>query len=124
MPSRTPAPSPTWTSRPSCRPSRRVPTRTSSASSRAPSSRPGTLGPTVHSWPSKRYARPVLCAQDLRRPLTSAQLTGLCPFMKETSKEWLRPLHIHQTKDRRKDAEERDLRFREPDLALEALLPS
>lgn len=44
--------------------------------------------------------------------------------MKETSKEWLRPLHIHQTKDRRKDAEERDLRFREPDLALEALLPS
>ena len=53
-----------------------------------------------------------------------AQLTGLCPFMKETSEEWLRPLHIHSTKDRRKGAEERERRFREPDLALEALLPS
>ena len=55
---------------------------------------------------------------------TVAQLTGLCPFMKETSKEWLRPLHIHQTKDRHKDAELRDRKFREPDLALESLLPS
>ncbi len=52
------------------------------------------------------------------------QLTGLCPFMKETSEEWLRPLHIHRTKDRRKGAEDRERRFREPDLALESLLPS
>jgi uncharacterized membrane protein YgcG len=44
--------------------------------------------------------------------------------MKETSEEWLRPLHIHRTKDRRKGAEERERKFREPDLALEALLPS
>lgn len=44
--------------------------------------------------------------------------------MKETSDEWLRPLHIHSNKDRRKGAEEREARFRSPDLALEALLPS
>jgi hypothetical protein len=43
--------------------------------------------------------------------------------MKETSEEWLRPLHIHRTKDRRKGAEERERKFREPDLSLEALLP-
>jgi hypothetical protein len=43
--------------------------------------------------------------------------------MKETSEEWLRPLHIHRTKDRRKGAEERERKFREPDLALESLLP-
>ncbi|KAK3903876.1 multidrug resistance regulator 1 [Staphylotrichum tortipilum] len=56
--------------------------------------------------------------------LAFQELTGLCPFMKETSEEWLRPLHIHRTKDRRKGAEDRERRFREPDLALESLLPS
>lgn len=44
--------------------------------------------------------------------------------MKETSEEWLRPLHIHRNKDRKKGAEDRERKFREPDLALEALLPS
>ncbi|KAK4140803.1 uncharacterized protein C8A04DRAFT_31674 [Dichotomopilus funicola] len=55
--------------------------------------------------------------------LAFQELTGLCPFMKETSEEWLRPLHIHRTKDRRKGAEDRERRFREPDLSLESLLP-
>ena len=54
-----------------------------------------------------------------------AQLTGLCPFMKETSDEWLRPLHIQTNKkDRHKRAEEREIKFHQPDLELEALLPS
>ncbi|KAK0626810.1 fungal-specific transcription factor domain-containing protein [Immersiella caudata] len=54
-----------------------------------------------------------------------SELGGLCPFMKETSEEWLRPLHIqHDNKDRQKRAEDREKRFREPDLSLEALLPS
>ncbi|KAK4458509.1 multidrug resistance regulator 1 [Cladorrhinum samala] len=52
------------------------------------------------------------------------ELTGLTPFMKETSEEWLRPLNINRNKDRRKDAQEREKRFREPDPELEALLPS
>ncbi|KAK4228919.1 fungal-specific transcription factor domain-containing protein [Podospora fimiseda] len=52
------------------------------------------------------------------------ELTGLCPFMKETSEEWLMPLNPNRNKDRRKGAQERELRFREPDLTLEALLPS
>lgn len=52
------------------------------------------------------------------------KLTGLCPFMKETSEEWLRPHRISRNKDRHKRAEDRDKKFREPDLALEALLPS
>ena len=53
-----------------------------------------------------------------------AELGGLCPFMKETSEEWLRPLHIqHDNKDRHKRAEDREKKFHEPDLALEALLP-
>ncbi|KAK4102004.1 hypothetical protein N658DRAFT_515694 [Parathielavia hyrcaniae] len=56
--------------------------------------------------------------------LAFQELSGLCPFMKETSEEWLRPLHIHRTKDRLKGAEERERKFREPDPALEALLPS
>ncbi|KAL2157752.1 hypothetical protein VTH06DRAFT_5020 [Thermothelomyces fergusii] len=56
--------------------------------------------------------------------LAFQELTGLCPFMKETSEEWLRPLHIHRNKDRRKDAEERERKFRAADPALEALLPS
>ena len=56
--------------------------------------------------------------------LAFQELSGLCPFMKETSEEWLRPLHIHRPKDRKKGAEERERRFREPDPELEALLPS
>ncbi|KAK3387562.1 hypothetical protein B0H63DRAFT_159975 [Podospora didyma] len=56
--------------------------------------------------------------------LAVQDLTGLSPFMKETSTEWFRPLHIHQQKDRRKDAELREKAFLAPDLALEALLPS
>ncbi|GAB1313520.1 N-terminal binuclear Zn cluster-containing protein [Madurella fahalii] len=56
--------------------------------------------------------------------LAFQELTGLCPFMKETSEEWLRPLHIHRNKDRKKGAENRERKFREPDLALETLLPS
>ncbi|KAL2024115.1 hypothetical protein VTK56DRAFT_9895 [Thermocarpiscus australiensis] len=57
--------------------------------------------------------------------LAFQELTGLCPFMKETSEEWLRPLHFQtKTKDRLKRAEERERKFREPDLALEYLLPS
>ena len=45
--------------------------------------------------------------------------------MKETADEWLRPLHIRSdTKDRKKDKEEREKKFRQPDLELEALLPS
>lgn len=58
------------------------------------------------------------------RPTDTPQLTGLTPFMKETSEEWLRPLNINRNKDRRKDAQEREKRFREPDSELEALLPS
>ncbi|KAK0662550.1 hypothetical protein QBC41DRAFT_235018, partial [Cercophora samala] len=56
--------------------------------------------------------------------LAFQELTGLCPFMKETSEEWLRPHQISRHKDRHKRAEDRDRKFREPDLALEALLPS
>ncbi|KAK0741851.1 hypothetical protein B0T21DRAFT_120749 [Apiosordaria backusii] len=52
------------------------------------------------------------------------KLTGLCPFMKETSEEWLRPHQISRHKDRHQRAEDRDRKFREPDPALEALLPS
>jgi len=45
--------------------------------------------------------------------------------MKETSEEWLRPLHIHHdNKDRHKRAEDRERAFRAPDASLEALLPS
>lgn len=46
--------------------------------------------------------------------------------MKETSVEWLKPLHIHHSKqkDRKKRQEEREQKFREPDATLEALLPS
>jgi len=45
--------------------------------------------------------------------------------MKETSEEWLRPLHIaHDNKDRSKRAEEREKKFRAPDVSLETLLPS
>ncbi|KAM7204771.1 multidrug resistance regulator 1 [Rhypophila sp. PSN 637] len=58
--------------------------------------------------------------------LAFTELSGLCPFMKETSEEWLRPLHIHhgKQKDRKKREEEREERFSLPDRTLEALLPS
>ncbi|KAK3314683.1 hypothetical protein B0H66DRAFT_318372 [Apodospora peruviana] len=52
------------------------------------------------------------------------ELTGLCPFMKETSVEWLQPLHVHNKKDRKKRAEDREAKFRQPDPVLEVLLPS
>ncbi|KAK1836087.1 hypothetical protein QBC39DRAFT_108156 [Podospora conica] len=57
--------------------------------------------------------------------LAFSELGGLCPFMKETSESWLRPLHIqHDTKDRKKRAQDRENKFREPDATLESLLPS
>ncbi|KAI1341877.1 fungal-specific transcription factor domain-containing protein [Xylariaceae sp. FL0016] len=51
------------------------------------------------------------------------ELTGICPFMKETADEWLRPLNI-QRKDRKKRKEDRQKRAAEPDPVLESLLPS
>ncbi len=54
-----------------------------------------------------------------------SELTGLCPFMKETAEEWLRPLYVHhhQSKDRLKRRLEREARFSQPDAELESLLP-
>ncbi|KAL1909129.1 hypothetical protein Sste5344_005011 [Sporothrix stenoceras] len=54
-----------------------------------------------------------------------SELTGLCPFMKETAEEWLRPLHVHHhhSKDREKRKQDREERFSQPDPELEALLP-
>ncbi|CAK7273594.1 hypothetical protein SEPCBS57363_005729 [Sporothrix epigloea] len=54
-----------------------------------------------------------------------SELTGLCPFMKETAEEWLRPLHVHHhhSKDRQKRKQDREERFNQPDAELEALLP-
>lgn len=54
-----------------------------------------------------------------------SELTGLCPFMKETAEEWLRPLHVHHkySKDRQKRKVDREERFSQPDPELEALLP-
>lgn len=52
------------------------------------------------------------------------ELTGLCPFMRETADEWLRPVIIHDRKDRKRRQEDRELMFEQPDLELEALLPS
>lgn len=52
------------------------------------------------------------------------ELTGLCPFMKETADEWLRPVIVHDRKDRKRRQEEREKLFEQPDLELEALLPS
>ncbi|KAH9893683.1 fungal-specific transcription factor domain-containing protein [Xylariomycetidae sp. FL2044] len=51
------------------------------------------------------------------------ELSGITPFMRETADEWLRPLNI-QRKDRKKRKEDRDQKFLESDLGLEALLPS
>lgn len=52
------------------------------------------------------------------------ELTGLCPFMRETADEWLRPVIVHDRKDRKRRAEERDALFQEQDAELEALLPT
>ncbi|CAK7236938.1 hypothetical protein SCUCBS95973_009778 [Sporothrix curviconia] len=54
-----------------------------------------------------------------------SELTGLCPFMKETAEEWLRPLHVHHhhSKDRQKRKKDREERFNQPDPELESLLP-
>ncbi|KAK8141235.1 hypothetical protein G3M48_000478 [Beauveria asiatica] len=52
------------------------------------------------------------------------ELTGLCPFMRETADEWLRPVIIHDRKDRKRRQETRELMFEQPDPELESLLPS
>ncbi|KAJ3478535.1 hypothetical protein NLG97_g8553 [Lecanicillium saksenae] len=52
------------------------------------------------------------------------ELTGLCPFMRETADEWLRPVIIHDRKDRKRRQEDRELMFDQPDPELEALLPT
>ena len=52
------------------------------------------------------------------------ELTGLCPFMRETAEEWLRPVIIHDRKDRKRRSNDRDTKFEQRDLELEALLPS
>ncbi|KAJ3957976.1 hypothetical protein N0V92_005468 [Colletotrichum tropicale] len=51
------------------------------------------------------------------------ELTGLCPFMKETADEWLKPVKAHDRKDRKKRKEDRDKFYAQPDPRLEALLP-
>jgi hypothetical protein len=51
------------------------------------------------------------------------ELTGLCPFMRETADEWLRPVIVHDRKDRKGRREEREKAFVQRDLELEALLP-
>lgn len=56
-----------------------------------------------------------------------SELTGLTSFMRETSEEWLKPIHISQNpKDiwRPKRKVERHKQYQEPDPELEALLPS
>ncbi|KAH7273772.1 hypothetical protein FSOLCH5_001345 [Fusarium solani] len=52
------------------------------------------------------------------------ELTGLCPFMKETADEWLRPVILHDRKDRKRRREDREKIFEQSDPELEALLPS
>ncbi|KAG5924572.1 hypothetical protein E4U42_004606, partial [Claviceps africana] len=52
------------------------------------------------------------------------ELTGLCPFMRETADEWLRPVILHDRKDRKRRAEDRDSLFQKRDAELEALLPA
>ena len=52
------------------------------------------------------------------------ELNGLCPFMKETADEWLRPVMSKDRKDRKRRREERDHLFAQPDPELEAMLPS
>lgn len=52
------------------------------------------------------------------------ELTGLCPFMKETADEWLRPVIIHDRKDRKRRQHDREKIFEQSDPDLEALLPT
>ncbi|EMT61457.1 Heme-responsive zinc finger transcription factor HAP1 [Fusarium odoratissimum] len=50
--------------------------------------------------------------------------SGLCPFMKETADEWLRPVILHDRKDRKRRREDREKIFEDSDPELEALLPT
>ena len=52
------------------------------------------------------------------------ELTGLCPFMRETADEWLRPVILHDRKDRKRRQEDRETLFQKQDPELEALLPT
>ncbi|OAQ74347.1 C6 zinc finger domain-containing protein [Pochonia chlamydosporia 170] len=52
------------------------------------------------------------------------ELTGLCPFMRETADEWLRPVILHDRKDRKRRLEDREALFEKQDPELEALLPT
>lgn len=52
------------------------------------------------------------------------ELTGLCPFMKETADEWLRPVILHDRKDRKRRQEDREGLFLQSDAHLESLLPT
>jgi hypothetical protein len=52
------------------------------------------------------------------------ELTGLCPFMRETADEWLRPVILHDRKDRKRRQEDRERQFEQRDPELEMLLPS
>ncbi|KAL1898711.1 hypothetical protein Cpir12675_001818 [Ceratocystis pirilliformis] len=53
-----------------------------------------------------------------------SELNGLCPFMKETAEEWLKPARLQERKDKRKRQDYQDVKFAMPDPSLEALLPS
>lgn len=53
-----------------------------------------------------------------------SELTGLCPFMKETAEEWLSPLRVDKNKDRNQRKLDRERRALEPDRELEAMLPT
>ena len=52
------------------------------------------------------------------------ELTGLCPFMRETADEWLKPVVMHDRKDRKRRKEDRDILFEKRDPELESLLPN
>ncbi|KAK2589919.1 hypothetical protein QQS21_012399 [Conoideocrella luteorostrata] len=52
------------------------------------------------------------------------ELTGLCPFMRETADEWLKPVILQDRKDRKRRAEDRDALFQMQDAELESLLPT
>ncbi|KKA29363.1 hypothetical protein TD95_001950 [Thielaviopsis punctulata] len=53
-----------------------------------------------------------------------SELNGLCPFMKETAEEWLKPARLQERKDKRKRQDYQDIKFAMADPSLEALLPS
>lgn len=52
------------------------------------------------------------------------ELTGLCPFMRETADEWLRPVMLHDRKDRKRRQQDREIQFEREDPELAALLPT